>query len=52
MTLMTALLLAVALLMGCAGALVFALAARKGQFDDLEDVKYRMLREGEDDDDR
>jgi cbb3-type cytochrome oxidase maturation protein len=28
-----------------AGALFFVYAVRSGQMDDLEDVKYRMLRE-------
>ncbi len=42
-------LLAAALSMGLAGALAFAWAARNGQFDDLEDVKYQLLREGHND---
>jgi cbb3-type cytochrome oxidase maturation protein len=34
-----------ALVSAVAGALFFAFAVRSGQMDDLEDVKYRMLRE-------
>ncbi len=48
MTAMTLLLLGGALCMGTAGALIFVLAARSGQFDDLEDTKYQLLRENDD----
>jgi len=50
MTAMTLLLLGGALCMGFSAALVFVLAARSGQFDDLEDTKYQLLRDDDDQD--
>ncbi|MDF1563643.1 MAG: cbb3-type cytochrome oxidase assembly protein CcoS [Deltaproteobacteria bacterium] len=45
MTLMTLILLASAVLMAAGAGLIFAWAARSGQFDDMEEAKYQMLRE-------
>ena len=48
MTQSTLILVVLSLLLGTAAWLVFLWAARKGEFDDLEGPKHRMLR----DDDR
>jgi cbb3-type cytochrome oxidase maturation protein len=45
MIVMTICLLGGALIMGLAGGLVFVLAARSGHFEDLEEVKYQIMRE-------
>ncbi len=47
MSTLTIVLLVGGLCMGVAGMLIFVAAARSGQFDDIEEVKYRMLREDE-----
>jgi len=39
--------IAVSVAMGLAGALVYIYYQRKGQFDDMEDVKYQLFREEE-----
>lgn len=39
--------IASSLALGIAGLLVYLYYQRKGQFDDLEDVKYQMFREEE-----
>ncbi len=45
MSALTIVLLAAGLCMGVAGMLVFAAAVRTGQFDDIEEAKYQLLRE-------
>ena len=45
MTQSTVILVVLSLLLGTAAWLVFLWAARKGEFDDLEGPKYRMLRD-------
>ncbi len=45
MDVMTLGLLAGALLMALGSGLVFVAAARSGQFDEIEDVKFQLLRE-------
>jgi cbb3-type cytochrome oxidase maturation protein len=47
MTALTVCLIASGLATALAAALFFAGAVRSGQFDDLEEEKYRMLREDE-----
>ena len=47
MTLLTIGLIAGATLMAAAGGVLFVLAVKKGQFDDIEDTKFQILREDE-----
>ncbi|MHB8875375.1 MAG: cbb3-type cytochrome oxidase assembly protein CcoS [Myxococcaceae bacterium] len=47
MTALTLCLLAGALLSAAAGGLLFVGAVRAGQLDDVEEAKFRMLREDE-----
>jgi cbb3-type cytochrome oxidase maturation protein len=44
---MTVCLIASGLVMAAGAAFFFVAAARSGQFDDMEEEKYRMLREDE-----
>jgi cbb3-type cytochrome oxidase maturation protein len=48
MTIMTLSLIIGALLLACAGGVVFLMATRSGHFDDLEDVKYQMFQREDD----
>ncbi len=48
MDVMTLGLLVGALLMAIGGGLVFVAAVRSGQFDEIEDVKFELFREGRD----
>ncbi len=49
MTTLTFCLLVGGLCMGLAGGLAYVLAVRTGQLDDVEDIKYQMLRGNSDD---